>query len=627
MKSLAIRMPRAVIVSLAAVTTTLGLLTAAQLIAEPGVPASPDSPGPGHLHVFYDPGAGNVGLGARDQSQDPHAVALQRRIIQDWPKIAASAPAPAAGANVDIGDIAVLVDDGTLVVPDGAGGLVTDTGAIVTRFYQTHQDLYDEVVAFTSNGFPSTPQPEAGFAFFGGFATFTANINSGQGISSFSSSLGLTRALGELNMNNLGVYPASPTQDFLGGVASAVEIFGQEAEHAFAAFVQADNGDILGRGNAHWSFFLSHPGVGNASPMEGNRWQDNGDGTFTTVESFTGYGELDEYLMGLRDPATMQPFFLIQSNAFADSSFPAPNVTVSGTRVNMTINNIINLNGPRMPDTTTAMNTFRQAFILVIPAGTTATTADLNKINAFVSAWKTYFNTTTEGLGSIQSSLGLPVGTALPFADSFDAGPRPDETLWSYHQGAVINALGLNEPTGNSSLHLDGQWGGADEIRSRTIDLSAEPGVITVNYSVERGGGATAPTAGQNLVVEYLNSSMVWTNVRTIAGNGSTESTFTTFSDALPADANHDRFRIRFRRLRPQLTGVDNGSFFVDDVSVTAQMLPCPADVNGDGVVDGVDISAILNQFGGPGSADLNNDGIVDGVDLALVLNGFGPCP
>lgn len=49
------------------------------------------------------------------------------------------------------------------------------------------------------------------------------------------------------------------------------------------------------------------------------------------------------------------------------------------------------------------------------------------------------------------------------------------------------------------------------------------------------------------------------------------------------------------------------------------------ADLNDDGVVNGGDISVILNQFGGPGDADLNGDGVVNGADISVVLNAFGP--
>ncbi len=43
-------------------------------------------------------------------------------------------------------------------------------------------------------------------------------------------------------------------------------------------------------------------------------------------------------------------------------------------------------------------------------------------------------------------------------------------------------------------------------------------------------------------------------------------------------------------------------------------------DLNGDGLVNGADLAALLAQWGGSGSADLNNSGTVDGADLAALL-------
>ncbi len=59
---------------------------------------------------------------------------------------------------------------------------------------------------------------------------------------------------------------------------------------------------------------------------------------------------------------------------------------------------------------------------------------------------------------------------------------------------------------------------------------------------------------------------------------------------------------------------------------------PCPQDIDGNGVVDGGDLSAILGFWGltvdPPGSgADLTGDGRVTGGDLAEVLSYWGPCP
>ena len=54
---------------------------------------------------------------------------------------------------------------------------------------------------------------------------------------------------------------------------------------------------------------------------------------------------------------------------------------------------------------------------------------------------------------------------------------------------------------------------------------------------------------------------------------------------------------------------------------------PCPADFNGDGVVNGADLGLLLSGFStSEATYDLNGDGLVDGSDLGLFLAAFGPC-
>ena len=49
--------------------------------------------------------------------------------------------------------------------------------------------------------------------------------------------------------------------------------------------------------------------------------------------------------------------------------------------------------------------------------------------------------------------------------------------------------------------------------------------------------------------------------------------------------------------------------------------MPRRADLNGDGVVSGADLGALLSQWGAQGGpADLNGDGVVDGADLGEML-------
>ena len=70
------------------------------------------------------------------------------------------------------------------------------------------------------------------------------------------------------------------------------------------------------------------------------------------------------------------------------------------------------------------------------------------------------------------------------------------------------------------------------------------------------------------------------------------------------------------------------GPFTADGAS---EICDCYGDVIQDGLVNGVDLAAVLTAWGtsgGPTSrADCNRDGIVGGPDLTIVLSGWGVCP
>ena len=56
----------------------------------------------------------------------------------------------------------------------------------------------------------------------------------------------------------------------------------------------------------------------------------------------------------------------------------------------------------------------------------------------------------------------------------------------------------------------------------------------------------------------------------------------------------------------------------------------CETDLNGDGVIDGADLTLLLSSWGDceviECEGDVNGDGSVDGADLTLVLSSWGPC-
>lgn len=69
--------------------------------------------------------------------------------------------------------------------------------------------------------------------------------------------------------------------------------------------------------------------------------------------------------------------------------------------------------------------------------------------------------------------------------------------------------------------------------------------------------------------------------------------------------------------------------------SLTIDVLSCVGDLNGDDMIDPLDVGFVLSRFGCPvgtgdsncDSADLNNDGVVDPLDVGFLLARFGDCP
>jgi hypothetical protein len=80
---------------------------------------------------------------------------------------------------------------------------------------------------------------------------------------------------------------------------------------------------------------------------------------------------------------------------------------------------------------------------------------------------------------------------------------------------------------------------------------------------------------------------------------------------------------IRFIRLSLEvLTGEKENN----DSEKPCAIDECPADLSGDGLVDGRDMGLLLSQWASDGTADLDGDGTVGGADMGLLLAAWGPC-
>ena len=221
---------------------------------------------------------------------------------------------------------------------------------------------------------------------------------------------------------------------------------------------------------------------------------------------------------------------------------------------------------------------------------------------------------------SVSCDFARPLAVEPPFEETF-----PTITLstanWIYNDGGVITTAAVNEPSPPYSMALNSTGSGPfdqDELRTNFILMSGVTGA-RASVKVLRGSNVEA---GKSLVVEYFNSGLDWVELGTLVSDGVAQSQFVTHEWTLPANASHNRFRLRFRPVGTDSTD----TWFIDDVRVSTAPA-CVADLNGDGAVTAVDLSTVLANWGGSGAGDVDESGTVDGIDLAGVLAAWGPCP
>ncbi|MCD6288321.1 MAG: hypothetical protein J7M12_04320, partial [Candidatus Hydrogenedentes bacterium] len=319
--------------------------------------------------------------------------------------------------------------------PDGVDPQI-DIIQLSRLFFETHPDDFDFLMAFS----------DFDISLGGAFAFEVSVQNQIQGISApgtkrFDNTAAFGsagRLQGFLNLGEIRRYPNDPT-DLVLRTNSSLALLAHEVGHRWLAFVNFSDGGtpsaaILGRQQAHWSFFFDSRG----SFMEGNGWTDNGDGTFTSTEVTDRYSPLDLYLMGMIPPEDVPPMFLITDHDSSISPAQAPTlgVTVTGTRKPVTVDDIISASGPRVPSWQNAQHAFRQAFVLFVKNGETPKPESIQRINILRAAWEPFFANVTLGRGQVSTDLEPE---PEPIVEGTSSGTP---ALWTVLIAAV-SALGL----------------------------------------------------------------------------------------------------------------------------------------------------------------------------------------
>jgi hypothetical protein len=284
-----------------------------------------------------------------------------------------------------------------------------DFVALSRAFYESHRDLYDQLVIWTD------VRVTRGSTF--AFEFTVSNQIRGLGLDVFDVS-GEYGSAGQLEsivlMDRLSKYPEDPQQNVL-GANTTLSLVGHETGHRWLSFLQFrdEDGDasdlLLGRDGSHWSFFFDS----DASVMEGNDIEDLGGGRFRTVGAARQYSRLDQYAMGLRRESEVPPFFYVESPVNVQpprepDSAPRVGVTFSGTKRTVLVADVVAAMGRRQPAAGSGPRLHRQAFIFVVTGGRSASNAQISKLERIRREWVPFFSEATDERSRVETRLNPP---------------------------------------------------------------------------------------------------------------------------------------------------------------------------------------------------------------------------
>ncbi len=302
----------------------------------------------------------------------------------------------------------------------------------------------------------------------------------------------------------LGVFPdCADRPPFPASPESVHGILAQETGHAFGAFVRFTNDGIrsealLGRDRAHWSYLVDSGG----SPLEGNRWVQEGETFRLGEETPIRFSPLDQYLMGVRAADEVPPFLLIRSPdpsvepALPPRSGPSE---LKGAARTVRIDEIVAAEGPRVPGAESAPRTLRQLFVLLVLPGETpqSRAEEIAAIGRIRAHWPGLFYDATEErmrvLTTVSGADDLPRFSFGGGAEGFTAAGG--ELRWK--AGALELDADAQTVLSRDGLALDASKLTALRLRlgreptltgAATLELVSDTGTQLVELSPEAAG-------------------------------------------------------------------------------------------------------------------------------------------
>lgn len=441
-----------------------------------------------------------------------YLLRMRRRHLLELILAVAVATRPGPVRAQDVGEIALIAD----TTGDIQRGIATPNVYLeraACAFFQSHPDRFDAIFVFTSIPLNVLTRTQQGFPV----KRAALGIGRDNGFD-FSARFCTTRLRQAVKMSDIDAFDADPDGRYTGILLfplTGIQLMGHEFGHQWMASIKFQRTDGIDhcavRGyeptsepmpggcdgypetdfNQHWSYYFN-----SGSLMYGSQIQDLGGGQFRLTNPSPKYAEIDQYLMGLRDPSEVSPMFLVDVGDLAgagSASLPlnaSGSDTVSGTRVDFTIDDVIRANGPRVPARETCH--WKAAFLLVYDPQTPPTAAQIAKVDTYRRRWEVFYADATDRRGSFDTTLsGSGTGTAEcqgPAAPATDAGARDATPL---DAASTTPDLGLASDTGEA----DG--GGSQSDAGARLDAAP-----FTDATIPAGGDARAPDGAGTQVIK-----------------------------------------------------------------------------------------------------------------------------
>ena len=411
-------------------------------------------------------------------------------------------PAQAAAFTADVGQV-VVIEDTTGEIHTNMAMINRFCREAAKVFYQSHPDIYDTLIAFTTKEL-----------------NFMLNVYQGTIAKADIQGIGLTpldwtslygsqgRLRNCVKMGQIAKLPDNPDHSNLYTYnLTGVEILAHEYSHQWLMWLDYDKNDGQGvrdllRGyesdspNGHWN-----NNTNSHSVMYGNCLTDLGAGQFKIEGCDRHYNDFELYAMGLLPANEVQPlWFVDRGSAHGDPSLPlkkGQSGTVSGTKVTVAIDDVIRALGARVPSAAASPKNFRVAFLLVSEQGVDAPTDLINKVEAYRQRFVNWFSWATGGHGSVDTQLerfgdgGIisDGGPVLSDGGALDGGGIQSDGGPVLPDGGALDDGGI-QSDGGPVLPDGGALDGGG--------LQSDGGVTeTDGGSVLPDGGAPGPDAGR----------------------------------------------------------------------------------------------------------------------------------